>query len=72
MTDTGAMSLNIEFIKERRLALKLTQAEAAERARFPNLQKWSQYENGHIPDPQLSSLEAIARALKCKVARLIR
>lgn len=71
MADNGAMPLNTDFIRTRRLALKLTQAEAAERAGFPNLQKWSNYENGRIPDPQLSSLEAIAKALRCPVAKLI-
>jgi transcriptional regulator with XRE-family HTH domain len=72
MTDTGAMPLNIEYIRTRRLALKLTQADAAKAAGFPNGQKWSNYETGQIPDPQLSTLEAIAKALRCKVERLIR
>lgn len=66
------MPLNTEYIRTRREQLGLTQAQAAERAGFPNLQKWSQYENGRIPDPQLSSLEAIAQALNCKVAKLLR
>jgi transcriptional regulator with XRE-family HTH domain len=66
------MPLNLQYIRQRREQLKLTQAEAAKRAGFPNLQKWSQYENGHIPDPQLSSLESIAKALRCSVARLLK
>jgi len=66
------MPLDIQFIRSRRELLKLTQAEAASRAGFPNPQKWSQYETGRIPDPQLSSLEAIAKSLRCKVAKLIR
>lgn len=72
MADNGAMPLNIEFIRNRREQLKLTQAEAADRAGFSNAQKWSQYETGYIPDPQLSTLEAIAKALRCKVARLLK
>ncbi len=68
----GAMPLNLEYIRQRREQLGLTHAEAAERAGFPNRQKWYQYEAGHIPDPQLSSLEAIAMALRCGVAKLIK
>jgi transcriptional regulator with XRE-family HTH domain len=69
--DNGAMALNIGYIRSRRKELKLTQAQAAKLAGFPNLQKWSQYEKGHIPDPQLSSLEAIAKALRCNIAKLV-
>jgi transcriptional regulator with XRE-family HTH domain len=72
MTDNGRMPLNLDYIRQRREQLGLTQADAAKRAGFPNLQKWSQYETGRIPDPQLSSLEAIAKALKCGVARLLK
>lgn len=72
MTDTRAMPLNIDYIRKRRDELGLTQAEAADKAGFPNAQKWSNYENGRIPDPQLSTLEAIAKALRCPVAKLIR
>lgn len=69
---SAALPLNTDFIKARRAELQLTQAEAATRAGFPNPQKWSQYENGRIPDPQLSSLEAIARAMECRLSKLIR
>ena len=71
-TDNASVPLNLDYIRKRRIALKLTQAQAAERAGFPNLQKWSQYERGRIADPQLSTLEAIAKALRCKVANLLR
>jgi transcriptional regulator with XRE-family HTH domain len=71
-TDNGAMPLNIEYIKSRREQLGLSQDEAATLAGFPNRQKWSQYENGRIPDPQLSTLEAIAKALRCGVVKLIK
>lgn len=70
--DNGRMPLNLEYIRQRREQLGLTQAEAAKAAGFPNLQKWSQYETGRIPDPQLSSLESIAKALRCSVARLLK
>lgn len=70
--DSGAMPLNHKYIRERRLQLKLTQQECADAAKFPNAAKWSNYENGRIPDPQLSTLETIARVLKCKVTKLIR
>ena len=72
MTDNGAMSLNTDYIRQRREQLGLTLAQAADRAKFSNAQKWWQYEAGRIPDPQLSSLEAIAKALRCKVAKLIK
>lgn len=64
--------MNVAFIRARRQQLKLTQQQCADAAGFPNLQKWSQYENGRVPDPQLSTLEAIAKALRCPVAKLIR
>lgn len=70
-SDNGYMALNTDYIRQRREALGLTQQQAADAAGFPNLQKWSNYENGRIPDPRLSSLEAIARALKCSVAKLV-
>jgi transcriptional regulator with XRE-family HTH domain len=70
--DNGRMPLNLEYIRQRREQLGLTQQQAADAAGFPNLQKWSQYETGKIPDPQLSSLESIARALKCKVGKLLK
>jgi transcriptional regulator with XRE-family HTH domain len=72
LVDNAAVSFNHHFLRERRLALKLTQAQCAKEAGFPNLQKWSNYENGRIPDPQLSTLEAIARTLKCSVQDLIK
>lgn len=72
LVDNGRMPLNTEFIRARRLKLGLTQADAAEKAGFPNLQKWSQIETGRIPDPQLSTLETIARVLKCKLDQLRR
>lgn len=71
-TDNGAMPLNHDYIRARRLHLKLTQAECAAEAGMPNAQKWSNYETGKIPDPQLSTLEAIAKALRCKVAKLLK
>lgn len=70
--DNASMPLNTEYIAARRAALGLTQQQAADLAGFPNLQKWSQYEKGRIPDPRLSSLEAIAKALRCKVAKLLK
>lgn len=66
------MPLNIEYIRTRREQLGLTQEEAATAAGFANRQKWSQYEAGRVPDPQLSTLEGIARALGCDVGRLVR
>jgi transcriptional regulator with XRE-family HTH domain len=70
--DNGPMPLNTGYIRQRREQLGLTQQQCADAAGFPNLQKWSQIENGHIADPQLSTLERIAKALRCKAAKLIR
>ncbi len=67
-----AMPLNYAFIRKRREQLGLTQKQCADAAGFPNLQKWSNYENGRVPDPRLSTLESIARALKCRVPQLIK
>jgi transcriptional regulator with XRE-family HTH domain len=71
LADNGEMPLNAEYIRRRRDQLGLTQQQCAVIAGFTNAQKWSNYENGRIPDPQLSTLEAIAKALRCPVARLV-
>jgi transcriptional regulator with XRE-family HTH domain len=65
------LRLNREFMRRRRKRLRLTQAQAAHLAGLANAQKWSNYENGQITDPQISTLEGIARALKCKPADLL-
>jgi transcriptional regulator with XRE-family HTH domain len=70
--DNGPMPINLEYIRSRREQLGLSQDAAAKLAGFSNRQKWSNYETGQIPDPQLSTLEAIAKALRCKVARLLK
>ncbi|HYF36162.1 MAG TPA: helix-turn-helix transcriptional regulator [Prosthecobacter sp.] len=70
-TDNGAMPLNLSYIRQRREQLGLTLAQAAELAGFPNAQKWWQLENGRIPDPQISTLEAMAKALRCGAAKLL-
>jgi transcriptional regulator with XRE-family HTH domain len=71
VSDNGQMPFNYKAIRPRREKLGLTQQECADAAGFPNLQKWSNYENGRVPDPQLSTLEAIAKALKWSVKNLI-
>lgn len=64
-------------IKRRRLALNLTQAQAARDAVWvdpaggPDRRRWQKLESGHPADPALSTVEAAARALRCQVADLL-
>lgn len=64
------MPLSPEKIRDRREALKLTQAAAAERAGMPQ-PHWSRIESGERPDPTLSTAERIAAALKCPLPKLL-
>lgn len=57
-------------IRKRREALKLTQAEAAERAGIPQ-PRWAEIESGTNDNPKLTKLKAIAAALKCPLAKLL-
>lgn len=64
-----------ERIRARRLALGLTQAEAAERADMAQ-GYWSRLEGGTRPDrgqtePTLTTLLRVAHALECGVAALL-
>lgn len=72
VSDNGHMPFNYQAIKPRREKLGLTQQECADAAGLPNAQKWSNYETGRVPDPQLSTLEAIAKALKWSVKMLVK
>lgn len=64
------MPLDPKAIRERRDALKLTQAEAAERGDMPQ-PAWARIESGARTDPNVSTAEKVARALKCTVDQLL-
>ena len=55
-----------EDIRAERLRQGLTQAEAAERAGMYR-PSWTRLESGARPDPPLSTLVAVARALGCEL-----
>jgi transcriptional regulator with XRE-family HTH domain len=64
--------LDVKKMKSLRATLKLSQAQAAERAGFGGgRQQWSNIESGRI-DISLSTLDKIAKALKCKPADLLK
>lgn len=63
------MPLDPQKIRHRREALKLTQAEAAERAGMPR-PHWSRIESGERTDPNLSTAERVASALKIGLTKL--
>ena len=64
------MPLDPSKIKSRREALKLSQAEAADRAGITQPQ-WARLESGRNADARISTIEAVARALRCALARLL-
>lgn len=63
-------SVNGEEVKRRREAMKLSQAEAGRQIGF-TAQRWSDMENGRIPNPRLVTLVAVARVLKCGLDDLV-
>lgn len=65
------MPLDAAKIKARRERLKLTQEQAAERAGMPR-PHWSRIESGSRDDPNLSTAERVAKALKCPLVRILR
>jgi len=64
------MPLDPAKIKAERERRKLTQAECAERAGMPQ-PHWARIELGGRPDPQLSTAERVAGALRCPLAKLL-
>jgi transcriptional regulator with XRE-family HTH domain len=66
------MPLNPTRIRQLRLQAGLTLQQAADKAGLTNRQKWARLEAGGVPDPQISTLERIARALGVSVGELLR
>lgn len=62
--------LDIAKVKQRRLELKLSLADAARAAGLNSRQHWYKIENGDS-DVKLSVLEAIARVLQVRVVDLL-
>ena len=64
------MPLNPSKVRARREKLKLTQQQAAKAAGLlrPN---WARIESGNHTDPNLSTAQRIAEALKCSLAALV-
>jgi transcriptional regulator with XRE-family HTH domain len=70
--DTACVSLDTNEIRRRRVALKLSQADAAELAGFTGAQVWSDIENGRRKNITLETLEKIAGALGVKAKDLLK
>jgi transcriptional regulator with XRE-family HTH domain len=69
----STMPLNIEYIRQRREQLGLSLEDAAKAADLKGgRQKWWNLEAGNIDNPKLETVYAIAKALQCKVAKLIK
>jgi transcriptional regulator with XRE-family HTH domain len=64
--------LDTEFIRTRRKKLKLTQTQAAKLAGIATNVHWSRIEAGKIKGVKLDTLAGVAKALRCKVARLLK
>jgi len=58
-------------IRRRRLALKLTMQEAADRAGFSGRQQWSNIEAGQRSRISADTLQAVAIALACRMDDLM-
>lgn len=67
------MPIDLKKIKERREQLELSQAGAAEAAGFGGgRQQWSNIETGAKADVTISTLDKMAKALKCKAKDLLK
>ena len=64
------MPLDPAKIKARRERLKLTQAAAAELGGMAQ-SHWARIETGERTDPNLSTAEHVAKALRCPLAKLL-
>lgn len=64
------MPIDPTKFQARRAALGLTQAQLAERAGMHQT-RVSEIERGDNLDPRLSTIEALARALGCRVDQLL-
>ena len=70
--DKQSVPLDHAKIRRLRVKLKLTQAQAAERANLPGLQVWSDIERGRRPNLTIATLDRIAAALGVKAKDLLK
>lgn len=70
--DKRGVPLDTEKIRRLRLAIPLTQEEAAARAGLSSRQKWNDIENGRRMNLSIDTLEKIAAALGCKARELLK
>jgi transcriptional regulator with XRE-family HTH domain len=64
------MPLDHEALKQARLEALMTQSDAAFMSGMKQ-SAWARFESGRRPDPSLSTLEKMARALNVPVSRII-
>jgi len=64
------MILDPQKVRDRREKLKLTQTKCAELSGMP-VPHWNRIEAGGRPDPQLSTLARVAKALRCKITEIV-
>lgn len=65
------MPLDSTKIRKRRERLKLTQGEAADRAKMPQ-PHWARLESGEREDPALTTAERVAAALRTHLSKILR
>lgn len=70
MTDNASMPLDVAALRSRRERLKMTQQDVADAAKMER-SAYARIESGARLDPNLSTAEAVARALRCKVDDLL-
>jgi transcriptional regulator with XRE-family HTH domain len=71
-TDINVIGLDTDKIRKLRLAAKLTQAEAAARAKLTGPQVWSDIEKGRRVNLTIEVLERVAAALGVKARDLLK
>lgn len=72
IADKRPIPLDTKRIRELRVTLKLTQAQAAQRAGLTGLQTWSDIENGRRRNLTIETLDRIAAALGVKAKDLLK
>lgn len=71
-TMQAAVPLDVDKLRELRIAAELSMAKAAEKAGLGTRQRWQAIESGGATNINLATLEAIARAVGAKPAELLK
>jgi transcriptional regulator with XRE-family HTH domain len=66
------MPANFAKIEKLRKKAGLTKEEAAKKAGFKEAQRWHDLEVGRFPDPRISTLEKVAKALGVPIEELLK